>query len=93
MQQQLEKLTTSDDRIAVVALDEISEPQNREEIAALAYEFWQRWTIRRGLVPRGTGNFGIKEQDEKQVEIQHTTGFRCEVLGGGDASQDEWMKG
>jgi len=41
MQQQLEKTTARHDRIAVSALEEISEPQNRKQIAALACEFWQ----------------------------------------------------
>jgi hypothetical protein len=41
MQQQLEKTTASADRATASALEEISEPQNREQIAALAKEFWQ----------------------------------------------------
>jgi len=41
MQQQLETITTGEDRVAVSALENISEPPTLEQVAAVAYEFWQ----------------------------------------------------
>ena len=70
MQQQLENTINSDDRIILSALGETSEPQNREQIAALAYALWQA----RGC-PDGTPDedwfraqreiFGSKRLNEK----------------------------
>jgi hypothetical protein len=72
MSQELEKLTTSHERITS-ALEETSDLQNRQQIAALADEFWQQWTIRQGLALRGTGNCQIKEQGEKENESRQST--------------------
>src|SRR5579862_7952760 len=41
MQRQVEKQTASVETINVAALAETAEPQNREQIAALAYALWQ----------------------------------------------------
>jgi Protein of unknown function (DUF2934) len=41
MQQQLDKTITGDDTITEPALEEISELQNRAQIAALAHALWQ----------------------------------------------------
>ena len=41
MQQQVEKPTASVETINVAALAETAEPQNREQIAALAHALWQ----------------------------------------------------
>jgi len=43
-------MTASDERITS-PLGETVDVQKRKQIATLANEFWQRWTIRRGLVP------------------------------------------
>ena len=77
MQQQLEKTTASDDRITVSALEEISESHNREQIATLAYKFWQ---ARGG--PDGTPTEdwfraeleigGSKRIDEREVESRNS---------------------
>jgi hypothetical protein len=78
MQLQLEKMTTSDDKITVSSSKEISEPQNREQIAALAYKFWQA----RGY-PDGTPDEdwfqaereigGSKKIDEQEVGSRDST--------------------
>jgi hypothetical protein len=41
MPQQLEIMTRSDYSVSASALKEIPDPEDREQIAALAYEFWQ----------------------------------------------------
>jgi len=41
MHQQLENTITDEDKIILSALEESSEHQNREQIAALAYALWQ----------------------------------------------------
>jgi len=46
--------------IPATYLEEISEPENQLEVAALAYEFWQRWNIRRGPVPSRTEGSDIR---------------------------------
>ena len=72
MQPQLEKTIARQDRITVSALEGIVEPQNREQIAALAYEFWKA----RGC-PDGTPDedwfraereiAGSKKMDQKEL--------------------------
>ena len=37
----MKKTNKNDDKITASALEEISEPQNREQIAALAHALWQ----------------------------------------------------
>ena len=73
MQQQVEKQTASVETINVAALAETAEPQNREQITALAYALWQS----RGC-PDGTPDedwfraereiAGSKRGNEKEVE-------------------------
>jgi len=41
MEKQSKTTTTKDSGITTTAPKEISEPENRQAIAALAYEFWQ----------------------------------------------------
>ncbi len=59
MPQKLEKMTRSDYSVSASALKEIPDPEDREQIAALAYEFWQVeavWTehpTRTGFGPNG----------------------------------------
>jgi hypothetical protein len=75
MRQQVEKPTASVETINVAALEEISEPQNREQIAALAYALWQA----RGC-PDGTPDedwfqaeqeiVGSKKINEREVECR-----------------------
>jgi Protein of unknown function (DUF2934) len=69
MQQQLEKTTAIDETL----WRKISEPQNREQIAVLAYEFWQARGCPDGTpaedwfrAEREIG--GLKRIDEKGVE-------------------------
>jgi hypothetical protein len=76
MQQQLEEPSTVDDRITISALEETSDLQNWEQIAALADEFWLRWNTRRGLVPTGTGNCQSKGQYGKETESQRPPNHR-----------------
>jgi len=41
MPKQWKKTVVRQDGISVSAMEEISQPENQEEIASLAYEFWQ----------------------------------------------------
>jgi len=41
MEQQWKTTTVRDSGITTTALEEISEPENQQEVAALAYKFWQ----------------------------------------------------
>ena len=73
MHQQLENTITDEDKIILSALEESSEHQNREQIAALAYALWQA----RGC-PDGTPDedwfraereiAGSKRIGEKEIE-------------------------
>ena len=87
MQPQLEKTTARHDEMTVPTVEQISEPENREQIAALAYEFWRA----RGC-PEGTSEedwfraeqeiAGSKRIDEKEVRS------RDSAEGGIDAEEE-----
>src|SRR6266849_10732533 len=79
MQQQSETMTAGTDRTTASVLEEISEPQNREQIAALAYEFWQA----RGC-PDGTPD---EDWFRAEREIAGSKGIAEKEVGRGDSAE------
>jgi hypothetical protein len=79
MQQQLGKTKAGDDRITISPPPEISEPRNREQIAALAYEFW----LARGC-PQGTPD---EDWFRAEREIDGSRGIDENERGSRDAAE------